>query len=209
MTQRLHGIAYAAIAGMESSQTNLQESYDTAEHHVVYRVFADEQAAAKAAQLLVEAGFTPHDVYVGVERQGGLERANTGRAVSLGIAMCVGAAISCSLGMLLVTSAAVGLISLPIGPLAGSAVAAAALSGIPCAIPGALLGWLVATLQWRRGAQSFPAQHGKPAFVGVEVGPGNSFTAELSLIHSQRAMIGQERDWPKLASGALEHAVAA
>jgi hypothetical protein len=178
---------------------------------VVYRVYDDEETAAKAAQLLVEAGFPPHHVYVGVEREGHLQRAYTGWAIRLGIAASLGAAVSCTVGMLLATSAAVGLISFPLGPLAGlSAVSVSTLSFIPSAVPGLLLGWAVAAWLWRRGAPNFPAQNArKPAFVGVEVGPGNIRTAEFSLIHPHSAVIAQPSDWPKLAAGALQAAAAA
>lgn len=202
---------------MDSWQTNHQTTKNQAAEpqapdlRVVYRVYDDEQSAAQAAQLLVEAGFPPRDVYVGVEREGQLRRAYTGWANRLGIAASFGAAVSCTLGMLLVTSAAVGLISLPLGPLAGlSAISASTLSFIPSAIPGALAGWLVAAWLWRRGAPSFPAQQSRtPAFVGVEVGPGNMYTAELSLLHSHTTLIAREADWPKLASWVLGSAAAA
>lgn len=202
---------------MDSWPTNNQESTsetaraNTPDLRVIYRVYDDERSAADAAQLLVESGFPPRDVYVGVEREGRLMRAYTGWNVRAGIAASLGAAVSCTIGMLLVTSAAVGLISLPLGPLTGlSAISATTLSFIPSAIPGALLGLLVAAMLWRRGAPSFPApQSSKRAFVGVEVGPGNVFTAEHSMLHSHSTVIGREDDWPKLASGALERTEAA
>jgi hypothetical protein len=207
---RAHGIAYACLKGIQSLPSKNQES-TPASLPVVYRVYEDEQTAARAAQLLVEAGFPPQHVYVGVERDGQLRRAYTGWAIRLGIAVSLGAAVSCTLGMLLATSAAVGLITLPLGPLAGlSAISVSTLSLIPSAVPGLLLGWLVAAGLWRRGAPNFPEQTSrKPAFVGVEVGPGNMFTAELSLVHSHSSVIAQPGDWPKLAAGALETAAAA
>jgi hypothetical protein len=199
---------------MDSLPTN-NSNEDEAQLHaldlrVLYRVYGDEQSAAHAAQLLVESGFPPRDVYVGVERDGRVTRAYTGWNVRLGIAASLGVAVSCTIGMLLVTSAAVGLISLPLGPLTGlSAISASTLSFIPSAIPGALAGWLVAALLWRRGAPNFPAQQSsKRAFVGVEVGPGNVFTAEHSMLHSHSTFLAREGDWPKLASGALQSAAA-
>lgn len=179
---------------METSSNNRREPY-TSDLPVVYRVYDDEQSAAVAAQLLVEAGFTPQHVYVGVEREGRVQRAYTGWNVRLGLAASIGAAVSCTLGMLLITSAALGLIELPLGPLAGlSAISASTLSFIPSAIPGLLLGWLVASVLWRRGAPNFPAQSRKRAFVGVEVGPGNIQTAELSLFHAHSAVIARQGD---------------
>lgn len=177
------------------------------EHHVVYRVYDDEESAAQAAQLLVEAGFPPQDVYVGVEREGQLRRAYTGWGVRLGIAASFGAAISCAIGMTLVMAASVGLISLPMMPVSNqSAMSAASLSIFPCAIPGAILGWLVAALLWNRGAPNFPAHAHRPAFVGVEVGPGNMTIAEMSMMHAHTGLLAQEADWPKLASEAMKAA---
>ncbi|HET8939445.1 MAG TPA: hypothetical protein VFN67_38630 [Polyangiales bacterium] len=175
---------------------------------VVYRVYDNEQTASRAAQLLVEAGFPPQHVYVGVEREGQLRRAYTGRAIRLGIAVSLGAAVSCTIGTLLATSSAVGLTSFPLGPLSGlSAVSVSTLSLIPSAIPGLLLGWLVAAVLWRRGAPNFPVQNArKPTFVGVEVNPGNMLNAELSLMHAHSAVLARPADWPKLAAGALANA---
>ena len=202
---------------MENWPNNTQESNDEAmlpappRLPVVYRVYNDEEAAARAAQLLVEVGFPPQHVYVGVERDGQMRRAYTGWAIRLGVAVSLGAAVSCTIGMLLATSSAVGLISLPLGPLSGlSAVSVSTLSLIPSAVPGLLLGWLVAALLWRRGAPNFPAHNSrKPAFVGVEVNPGNMLNAELSLMHAHSTVLARPDDWPKLAAGAMESRAAA
>lgn len=202
---------------MESWPNNTKESNDLLalpappSLPVVYRVYENEQGAARAAQLLVEAGFPPQHVYVGVERDGQMRRAYTGWAIRLGVAVSLGAAVSCTLGMLLATSSAVGLISLPLGPLAGlSALSVSTLSLIPSAIPGLLLGWIVAVVLWRRGAPNFPAQNSrKSAFVGVEVNAGNMLNAELSLMHAHSTVLARPDDWPKLAAGALESAAAA
>jgi hypothetical protein len=42
----------------------------------------------------------------------------------------------------------------------------------------------------------------------VEVGPGNVFTAEHSLLHAHFTLIANEDDWPKIASSALSAAIA-
>ena len=87
--------------------------------HLVYKVYDNEQHAARAAQLLVEAGFPAQQVYIGVERDRRLARASTGRGQRLGLAMLVGAAISAALGAMIVSAATIDFVDTPLALLAG------------------------------------------------------------------------------------------
>ena len=173
--------------------------------HLVYKVYDNEQHAARAAQLLVEAGFPAQQVYIGVERDRRLARASTGRGQRLGLAMLVGAAISAALGAMIVSAATIDFVDTPLALLAGmSPMTIAVLALAPLAIPGALLGWLFETLRWRARDPGFPADAPRaPTFVGVEVSPGNHSDALLTLHESREAMLERADDWRRLAQEAL------
>jgi hypothetical protein len=194
-----------------SSNTRLEDEVKPATtagampHQLVYSVYPNERRAAHAAQLLVEAGFPPAQVYIGVERNGELQRAHTGRRHFLGYGALVGASLSASIGAVLVMCAALGYIAMPLGPLAGlSALTASTLALTPAAIPGAVLGALVGLWRWNRGNPAFPAQErDNDAFVGVEVAPGNMFDAELTLSDAHCTEIARLDDWRALARESL------
>lgn len=174
-------------------------------HRLVYRVYDDEQRAARAAELLVEAGFSAPMVHIGVQRNGHLQEAHAGHKFVIGLAMLVGGTVSATIGCMLVAAAAEGLITMPLGVLTGlSSITAAILAIAPAAIPGALLGWLVGELRFRHGSATFPSPVTRgSAFVGVEVSPGNQLDAELTLTPAKSALIARSDDWRNLAERTL------
>jgi hypothetical protein len=213
-SEACHGIAYALVSSMETqpntaSIPNADLQPTAAAHRLVYSVYDDEARAARAAQLLVEAGFPPADVYIGVQRNGELRQAHAGRKHVIGYAALVGASLSAALGNVLVMCSAAGLLALPLGPLAGlSVLTASVLSLLPLAIPGALLGALVGLLRWKRTDPAFPSQAlSRGTFVGVEVCQGNMFDAELTLSGARSTMMERIQDWRGLAQATLHMSV--
>lgn len=169
--------------------------------HLVYSVYPDEQHAARAAELLVEAGFQPSKVFIGVKRSGELQQARTGRGRTIAAAMLVCATLSAAIGDTWISSASVGLIHLPLGPLASwSVITMATVMLLPMAIPGALIGWAIGALNWGK-RDDFPAQR-TPArtFVGVEVSNASMPDAQLTLTEPHDALlIKPDEDWRGIA----------
>ena len=190
-----------------STHSNLQDEgvpFTPAAHQLVYSVYPNERRAAHAAQQLVEAGFPPAQVYIGVERDGELQQARTGYKHMIGYAALVGASLSASIGAMLVILAALEIISIPLGPLSGlSALWASTLTLTPAAIPGAVLGALVGQWRWNRGNPAFPSELEQDAFVGVEVSPGNRPDAELTLSGAHCTEMPRTEDWRQLARTSL------
>lgn len=173
--------------------------------HLVYSVYPDEQHAAHVADLLVEAGFTPDKVFIGVNRSGELQRARNGRGRAIAAAMLVGATLSAAILDTLLVGATVGLVAIPLGPFASwSAITMATLALLPMAIPGALIGWAYGAMRWgKRG--DFPAQR-TPArtFVGVEASPASIPDAELTLCEPHDTLVVKpEEAWRGLAQREL------
>lgn len=173
--------------------------------HLVYSVYPDEQHAARAADLLVEAGFPPRKVFIGVRRDGELQRARNGRGRWIAAAMLVCATLTAAIGDTWISSASVGLIHVPLGPLSHwSVLTMSTVMLLPMAIPGALLGWLIGALSWGR-RDDFPAQR-TPArtFVGVEVSQASLPDAQLTLTESHDALVDKpEETWRDLAKREL------
>lgn len=173
--------------------------------HLVYSVYPDEQHAARAADLLVEAGFPPQKVFIGVKRAGELQRARTGRGRTIAAAMLVCATLSAAIGDTWISSASLGLTRLPLGPFAGwSVITMATVMLLPMAIPGALIGWAIGALSWGH-RDDFPAPR-TPArtFVGVEVSQASMPDAQLTLTESHDALVEKpEEAWRGLAQREL------
>jgi hypothetical protein len=201
----LDKVPLGAIGPNEYSLRDASPAEPGHARHLVYSVYPDEQHAARAAELLVEAGFSPRKVYIGVTRRGELQQARMGRGRTIAAAMLVCASLSAAIGDTWITSAALGMTSSPLGPLEGmSAITVATLALLPMALPGALLGFVIGAFMWgRRG--DFPAQR-RPArtFVGVEVSQANIPDAQLTLTDPHDAMVAKpDEEWRALAQREL------
>jgi hypothetical protein len=184
--------------------SNPQDAQPSRGAQLIYSVYADEPGAARAAQLLVEAGFPPDKVHIGVQRDGQLAEAHTGRSQTLGAAMLIGATLTASVGAMLAGSAAAQLSALPLGPAGDAELTASIFALAPAALPGALLGWIVAALRWRAPKPAFPAADSRAGtFVGVEVSQGNRADAELTLRGARACEVSRLDEWRGLARAAL------
>lgn len=196
------------VSDMESwpaHASNPDDAQPARATRLVYSVYDDEPDAARAAQLLVEAGFPPDKVHIGVQRDGQLAEAHTGRSQLLGAAMLVGATLTASVGAMLAGSFADQLSWVPyLGPAGLSELTLSIYALAPAAIPGALLGWVVAAMRWHAPTPAFPAAGSHAGtFVGVEVSQGNRLDAELTLRGARACDVSRLDEWRGLARAAL------